>query len=75
MTEGTIALSAEQPKVLPGSHWRGRSGRLYEVITVANAHALDKGASPVTVVFKDRQGRVWARQMADWWLDFTILDE
>lgn len=48
-----------------GSKWKHKSGTIYEVIIVANEKAT-KADYPVTVVYKDIDGNIWARTLEKW---------
>lgn len=56
---------------LPGvpevwSQWRHKStGRLYRIKEIANKRA-DRHGWPVTVVYEDRDGSIWARPLSEW---------
>lgn len=47
-----------------GDTYRHDSGRIYTVITVANLDATRVGWKP-QVVYRDEDGRVWARPISD----------
>ena len=47
------------------SLWTHISGRHYKVLSIANQHAL-KERYPITVVYMDNAGRIWARPLLDW---------
>lgn len=54
-----------------------KTGNDYELIAVANSYAdiSRKDEYPSTAVYKDRNGYVWARPLADFLGSFTqILD-
>lgn len=52
------------------SQWRHRrTGRLYRVLCVANA-AATKSGWPVTVVYDDQDGHIWAKPVGEFTLAF-----
>lgn len=46
----------------PGSKWKHHSGKVYEIICVANKNAT-KITFPVTVVYKDEEENIWSRPL------------
>ncbi len=48
-----------------GSKWKHKSGTIYEVVIVANEKAT-KQDYPITVVYQDSEGNVWARTLEKW---------
>lgn len=47
------------------TQWKHKSGTIYEVVIVANEKAT-KADYPITVVYKDSEGNVWARTLEKW---------
>lgn len=48
-----------------GTKWKHKSGTIYEVVIVANEKAT-KADYPITVVYKDIDGNIWARSLEKW---------
>lgn len=48
-----------------GTKWKHKSGKVYEVVIVANETAT-KSDYPITVVYKDTEGNIWARTLEKW---------
>lgn len=58
---------------LPLTRWRHHSGREYVVVTVTNQHSDNPQKFPVTVVYRDGQGRTWSRPVGQFLDKFTPL--
>ena len=60
-----------------GSSWKHkRTGRKYDVVEVANIAADPERADeyPVTIVYRDEKGFVWARPESKWHDYFEFLE-
>lgn len=73
------AISGSVSAPEPGSVWTHKSGRRYLVVLLANEAAdADKSDEwPVTVVYKDGEGRTWSRPLSRWHASFhpTALED
>lgn len=56
-----------------GSAWQHRSGRTYTVLHIANVP--DNRDYPLTIVYRDTDGNVWARWADDWHRTMTLWPE
>jgi hypothetical protein len=80
LSPAIAALEAQAPAVpavLPeiGSRWTHRNGTPYTVVMIANAETEDAGRYPVTVVYRDENGKVWSRAASDWHRSMTAAPE
>jgi hypothetical protein len=55
------------------STWLHHSGRIYEVIFIANIRSSNLINYPLTIVYKDENEAVWTRPAVDWYKSFTLL--
>ena len=62
---------------LAGTKWRHyKNGKIYTVFTLANLSAGENYIQfPVIVVYKDEEGKTWARQLSDWSGKFEKVEE
>lgn len=56
----------------PGSQWEHHNGNLYEVLGIANEFSA-RPEYPPTVVYRGKNGRLWARPASEWARSMTPL--
>lgn len=54
--------------------WQHTNGAVYEVISYTNTKSTDFARYPLTIVYKDTNGNVWSRPLADWHRSFTLYE-
>lgn len=55
-----------------GSVWEHRNGCIYTVQCLANTDTQNPEKYPVTVIYKGKNGKTWARPMSDWHRSMTL---
>lgn len=55
-----------------GSAWLHKSGNFYTVVMIANGASERSDEYPVTVVYRDYQGRIWSRPLSRWHESMTL---
>lgn len=48
-------------RVIPGQMWLHHSGRMYEVLMLANESTQRPAEYPVTIIYRGNNGQVWAK--------------
>ena len=62
--------------IKPGSSWKHKSGRIYEIMTLANEHATLSDKYPVTVVYRRKDDNtVWSRTLDRWDGSFEEIED
>jgi hypothetical protein len=59
----------------PGQVWEHYSGNRFTVVLIANEGAVDRDKYPMTAVFQDDLGRVWALPLYEFYRRFTPVDD
>jgi hypothetical protein len=55
------------------SLWEHKSGRVYQVILLANMSSDEEVRYPKTVVYKDLNSKIWSRPLSRWHESMTEL--
>lgn len=58
----------------PGQVWEHYSGNRFKIVLVANEGAVDRDKYPMTAVFQDDKGRVYALPAYELYSRFTLVD-
>lgn len=67
---------SELKKPQAGEFWKHHSGRLYEVIAIANDVEDPKPEYPPTVVYSGvDNGKIWAGRLDDWHRRMTFVGD
>lgn len=69
----TKPTTFEIPKV--GSVWKHKNGGLYIVTEITNLHSQRLDEYPIRVSYRGENGKVWSRDLNDWYRSMTLHSE
>lgn len=61
--------------VKPGQSWRHINGNEYEVLCIANEYSSRPAEYPMTVVYKGKNGKIWAKTMVNFLTKMTLIKD